>query len=400
MSTVNQIYSIMNSLNAQANKGDTVAVTDTRSFISYGESISSLSDANKETWFTTLVDRIASTIIDNRAYRRKADGLWREPFEYAACLQKLHAKMPAVGSDPAFLSPSDLSSTNPFAPTVREIEQRLYNKISAFCISDTIPDVQLKTAFLDEAKMAAFLDALMMTAQNAFERSVENLSNACRSALAATAIHEEGAHYVNLLGLWMATLADDDPRLLMDDASDALTDRDFLRFASMFIAKTMKQMQTMTTVFSASGYERWTPESYMCCAILNDFEQAVNSFLAADTYHEELVKLPEENRIILPYWQGSGSGFAFGDTSSIKLKIPRTTGTDEQIAAGYTIQKTGVIAMIYDTEAAGITIDERRTRALYNPKDEFTNYWHKGREQYYIDATHPHVVFTMEIPQT
>ena len=82
MSTVNQIYSIMNSLNAQANQAHSLEVTDTRSFISYGDSISSLSDANKETWFATLIDRIASTIIDNRKYTPKlANGLWREPFE-------------------------------------------------------------------------------------------------------------------------------------------------------------------------------------------------------------------------------------------------------------------------------------------------------------------------------
>lgn len=395
MSTVNQIYSIMNSLNEQANQGGTLAVTDTRSFISYGEEVSSLSDANKETWFTTLIDRIASTIIDNRSYTaRSAAGLWREPFEYGAILQKIHAKMPAVSADPAWFAPSDLSGTNPFAPSVREIEQRMYNKISAFMIADTIPDVQLKTAFLSEQKMAAFLDSLMMTTQNAFERSIENLSRTCRSALIATAVNANDAHYVKLLTNYKAMLDDEDPEKEIT-AAQALHSRNFLRYASRDIAIYIDRLQTMTDIYAADGYERWTPREYLNVAILNDFDKSVTSYLAADTYHEQLVELPTENKVIVPYWQGTGSDFSYANNAAVKLKIPRTTGTEEQQAAGYTVEASNVIAVIYDSEAAGITIDERRTRSLYNPKDEFTNYWHKGREMYYVDVTHPHVVFTL-----
>lgn len=395
MSTVNQIYSILNSLNAQANGGSAIAATDTRSFISYGDAITSLTDANKETWFTTLIDRIATTIIDNRKYTAQgALGLWREPFEYGAIMQKIHAKMPSASADPAWSAPSDLSSTNPFAPTAREIEQRMYNKISAFMFADTIPDVQLKTAFLDEQKMAAFLDSLMMTTQNAFERSVENLGRTCRSSLIATAVHANDAHYVKLLTNYKAMLDDDDPEKNIT-AAQALHSRNFLRYASREIAIYIDRMQTLTDIYSADGYERFSPREYLNVAILNDFDKSVTSYLAADTYHEQLVELPSENKVIVPYWQGAGTDFSYSNNSKIYLTIPRTTGTEEQIAAGYTIEAANIIGVIYDSEAAGITIDERRTRSLYNPKDEFTNYWHKGREMYYVDVSHPHVVFAL-----
>jgi hypothetical protein len=395
MSTVNQIYSILNSLNAQANGGSAIAATDTRSFISYGDAITSLTDANKETWFTTLIDRIATTIIDNRKYTAQgALGLWREPFEYGAIMQKIFSKMPAASADSAWSDPSDLSSTNPFAPTVREIEQRMYNKISAFMFSDTIPDVQLKTAFLDEQKMAAFLDSLMMTTQNAFERSVENLGRTCRSSLIATAVHANDAHYVKLLTNYKAMLDDDDPEKTIT-AEQALHSRNFLRYASREIAVYIDRMQTLTDIYSADGYERFSPREYLNVAILNDFDKSVNSYLLAEAYNESLLSLPTENRVVVPYWQGAGSDFSYANNSKIHLTIPRTTGTDEQIAAGYTIEASNIIGVIYDSEAAGITIDERRTRSLYNPKDEFTNYWHKGREMYYVDVTHPHVVFAL-----
>ena len=272
MSTVNQIYSIMNSLNEQANEGGSVAVTDTRSFISYGDHVmNSGENASKSTWFKILVDRIASTIIDNREYTaRNAAGLWREPFEYGAVLQKIHAKMPAVSADPAFWDVSDMASnTAPFVPTSREITQRLFNKISAFCIKDTIPDVQLKTAFESEQKMAAFLDALMMTARNGFNVSLENLSSACRSALAATAVHENDAHYVKLLTEYKTMIGESDPEYSIT-AAQALHSRNFLRFASRRIAMAIDQLQTMTDIFAADGYKRFTPREYLNVTILND----------------------------------------------------------------------------------------------------------------------------------
>lgn len=397
MGTVNQIYSIMNSLNAQANKSTALTTVDTRSFISYGDEVlSSANTSNRETWFAALMDRIASTIIDNRSYSTNEDaGLWREPYEYGCVLAKLHAKMPSVSADPAFLAPSDLGSTNPFAPSAREVEQRLYNKVSAFMISDTIPDVQLKTAFESEQKMAAFLDALMMSTQNAFTRSIENLARACRSALMATSIHEGGAHYVKLLTGFISTLADDDPRAswTTSDIDAIMCDRDFLRYASLQIALHIDRMQRMTDMYSAEGYERWTPRPYMNIALHSEFDRSVLSYLASDTYHEQLIEIPTENKVVVPFWQTTGTDYGFASTSAVKMVIPRTTGTEEQQAAGYTINENLIIGVIYDTEAAGITIDERRTTSLYNPKDEFTNYWHKGRQMYYVDATQPHVVF-------
>ena len=389
---VNQIYEILNSINEQANTGAQLDAVDTRSFIAYGETLETMAALGKETWFKTLVDRIASTIIDNRSYTAKtAAGLWKEPFEYGAALVKLHAKMPEVSADPAFFDPEDLANTNPFAPTIREVEQRIYNKISAFCIDDTIPDVQLKTAFLSEQRMQAFLDGLMMTTENAFKRSVENLGNTCRAALAVTAINEADAHYVKLLTEYKATLAVDDPDQDLD-AEGALYNREFLRFASRRIAMVIDQMQYMTSIFSAEGYERWTPREYMNVAILNDFDKSVESYLAADTYHRQLIELPEENRIILPYWQAFEGSASFETNSAIDMILP---GSGETAETGIEVEAEYVVGMIYDSEAAGITIDERRTSALYNPKDEFTNYWHKGRQQYYIDATQPHVVFAI-----
>lgn len=395
MANVNQIYSILNSINAQANTGATIVESDA-SFISYGDTIANLSDEGKETWFATLMDRIGQTIIDNRAYSAKTvTPLYRDPFSYGAILQKIHTKMNTASEDKAFSDPSQVS-TDPFAPTVRQTEQRLYGKSSVWQIKDTIPDVQLTTAFTSAERMAAFLDSLMLTTQNAIERSMENLANFTRSALMAKTYLAGGAKVVKLVTAYNTAmgLTSSDPGYLTPSDEGVLYNREFLRFASLQIALAIDRVQHMTDIFAKDNYERFTDRPYLNFSVLGQFDDAVSSYLAADTYHSKIVELPEENKYIAPFWQGTGSAFGFSDASKINVMLEPAdaeAGT-EKVA----LSKAGIIALINDSEAAGITLDERRVRSIYNPELECTNYWHKARERWYVDDTQNSIIFTIE----
>lgn len=397
MATTAQIYEILNSINAQANTGATIVKSDA-TFISYGDTIVNLSDEGKETWFATLVDRIGQTIIDNRAYMAKTiTPLWKSPFEYGAILQKIHTKMQSATADNAFNNPSAVGyTTDPMTPVVRNVEQRFYGKQSVWQIKDSIPDVQLKTAFTSAERMAAFLNSLMLTTQNEIERSMENLANFTRSALMAKTYLAGGAKVVKLVTAYNTAMGytSSDPGYLTPGDAGCLYNRDFLRFASLQIALKIDQMQHMTQIFAKEGYDRFTPREYLNVSILGQFDDSVSSYLAADTYHEKLVELPSENKYIAPFWQGTGSGFGFADASKISVKLADAVVDPE--TAEVNLTKAGIIALINDSEAAGMTLDERRVRSIYNPDAEVTNYFHKMRQRWYVDDTQPAVIFTIE----
>ena len=396
MATTNQIYNILNSVNAQANTGASIVKSDA-TFISYGDTISNLSDEGRETWFETLLDRIGQTIMDNRAYMAKTiTPLWKSPFEYGAILQKVHAKNVVATEDKAFSDPSNVT-TNPFTPTVRDVEQRLYGKQAVWQIKDTIPDVQLKTAFTSAERMAAFLNNLMLTTQNSLERSMENLANFTRSALMAKTYLAGGAKVVKLVTAYNTAMGytSSDTGYITPGDESALFNREFLRFASLQIALKLDQVQHMTEIFAKEGYERFTDRSYLSFSCLGQFDDAVSAYLAADTYHAKLVELPDDNKYIAPFWQGTGSAFDFADASKINVKI-HNAGTDPETDPEISLSKSGIIAMINDTEAAGLTLDERRVRSIYNPELECTNYFHKMRERWYVDDTQPAIIFTIE----
>lgn len=395
MANTNQIYQILNSINAQANTGASLVKTST-DFISYGETISSLSDVGKETWFAALMDRIGQTIMDNRAYTAKTVvPLFKTPFEYGAILQKIHAKNLTASEDKAWSDPANVS-TDPMAPIVHPVEQRLYTKQSVWQIKDTIPDVQMKTAFTSEERMAAFLSNLMLTTQNSIERSLENLANITRSSLIAKTYLAGGAKVVKLVTAYNTAMgySSSDPGYLTPSDESVLYNRDFLRFASLQIALAIDRVQHMSEIFSKQYYERFTDRQYLQFSVLGVFDDAVSSYLASDTYHEKLVELPSENKYIAPFWQATGSDYAFGTASKINLELKpeSSSGAGDDIK----LEKAGIVALINDSEAAGITLDERRVRSIYNPELECTNYFHKARERWYVDDTQNAIVFTIE----
>ena len=381
------IYNVLNSINAQANTGATLVKTST-DFISYGDTILSLSSDAQDTWFGALLDRIGQTVIDNRAYRAKtAVSLWKSEYEYGMAMSKLYSSMPTASSDLAWADPAHVT-TDPFAPEVATVEQRLYAKQSTWQLKRTIPMVQLKTAFLSEQAMGAFLDDLMLTVQNAMERSIENLANITRSSLIAKTYLAGGAKVVKLITAYYNETGQ------TVTAPGCLYNRDFLRFASLQIALNLDRIQHMTSIFAKSGYERFSDREFVDFAVLGLFDDSVRTYLAADTYHDKLVELPSENKYIAPFWQASGSAFGYGDISKINLELQ----PESSVGAGDDIklEKAGIVAIIHDKEAAGLTLDERRVTTLFNPELESTNYWFKARERYYVDDTQPAIVFTLE----
>ena len=85
----------------------------------------------------------------------------------------------------------------------------------------------------------------------------------------------------------------------------------------------------------------------------------------------------------VPYWQGSGENYTFNDTSKIDVKINENT----------TITETGILAVMYDRDAMGVTITERRGATQRNNKDEYTDYFNKATYGYFNDLSENGIVF-------
>lgn len=379
MPNINQIYSIVNSVASQSMGSAAISAVDASSFIALGNSVLS-SQNNTDAYLNTLVDRIGKTIFSVRAYQATDRDIVREPFEYGCILQKIYVDMPEARVNNSWNIGSN-GYTPEFAPVIKPtVKQKLFNAISTWEVAVTIPDEILKTAFTSETAMAVFIDAIFTAMENMMQLAMENNINITRAAFIARKLNANNTcGAINLLANYNHLTAGS------LTVATCLRDLGFLKYASQQIKLWTDRMVKMSTLFNdEQGYKRDTPKDLQVLDVLADFATSLDIYLQASTYHDDLVKMPYYN--VVPYWQGSGEGYAFDDTSAVNIKIDANT----------TVNKSGVLAVLFDHDAMGVTIKDRRATTERNNHDEYTNYYNKANIGYFNDMSENGIVFYIE----
>lgn len=377
MSTVKQIFNIVNDTAKQTFGESAIEVVDTSTLVALGDEVLK-SDENTENFTNTLVDRIGRTIFSTRAYTTdNAEGMVREPFEYGCILQKIYVNLPDAKENNSWEIGKE-NYTPTFAPVIKpKLEQKLFNKQATWEIDVTIPDFMFRTAFTSATEMAVLIDAIFTAMENMMQIALENNKNLTRANFIASKLHSNkpcGA--INLLHLYNTLTKQS---LTVDDC---LRDLGFLKWSTQQINLWTKRLSKMSTLFNDEGYKRFTPQSDLIVNVLQDYDSAINSYLQSDTYHNEMTKITS-NYSTVPYWQGSGLNYTFEDTSKIIVKIDEKT----------TVTETGILAVVYDRNAMGVTITERRGTTQRNNKDEYTDYFNKATYGYFNDLSENGIVF-------
>lgn len=378
MANVLQVYALLNEVASQSMGEKTVSVVDGGSFTALGDEVLS-SATNKENFMNALVDRIGRTIFSVRNYRAIDTSIVKHPFEYGCILQKIYVELPDAKPNNAWeIGKEDYKPE--FAPVIKaNVKQKLFNKINTWEIDCTIPDYMLRTAFTSAEKMGAFISAIFVAMDNRMEQALENSIDITRSAFIARKIN--GAKPCGAINLLHEYNTLTNAGLTVDSC---LRNTDFLKWCASELSKWAKRMARMSVVFNEEGYQRHTPYENLVVNVLQDFASATTAFLQADTYHKEMVSLPKYSEV--PYWQGSGESFAFEDTSKIDIKL-----SDD-----VTVKKSGIIAVMYDEQAIGVTMNERRSTSERNNKDEYTDYFNKADIGYFNDMSENGIVFFIE----
>ena len=378
MSKVEQIYTLVNETAKESMGEKAITVKDVSSLIALGDSVLS-SASDTENFLNTLVDRIARTVFSVRRYETDTEGMVRHPFEFGCIVQKIYVDMPEAKQNNSWEIGKE-GYTPVFAPVIKPTaKQKLFKGITTWEVDVTIPDYMLRTAFLNETSMATFIDAIFTAMDNMITLALENNANLTRASFIARKLKGgKPCGAINLLHeyntLTSASLT----------VESAMMNAEFLAWASRAINLWVKRMSKMSVLFNEEGYKRHTPKDKIVVNLLQDFTSACDTFLGANTFHDELVKLPMYDSVA--YWQGAGESFDFDDTSAINIKIDESN----------TITKKGIIGIVYDYEAMGVTLDERRSTSERNNHDEYTNYYNKANIGYFNDMSENGIVFYLE----
>lgn len=379
---IKQVATFVNSATAEILGETAVLSEDLTNVIDIG---TELFNANAvDSYVRSLVNHIGKVIFVDRAYAGGAPSVFRDRWEYGSVCEKITAFLPDAEENEDWNLEDRQTYSNEVFYKPR-VSVKFFNKRDTFMIPISITEMQVKQSFTSPIQLNAFVSMIYNAVEKSMTikmdalimRTINNMIGETVYAdyQGASISSKSGIKAVNLLKLYNTQFSKS------ITAADALTDPEFIRFAAYTIGVYASRMRKMSTLFNVGAMERFTPADMLRIVMLTDFRRAADVYLQSDTFHDEFTALPAAEDV--PYWQGSGTDY----TLSSIAKVDVTT------ASNHAVTVTGVLAVMFDRDALGVSCLDRRVTTHYNAKAEFFNNYYKMDAGYWNDLNEQFVVF-------
>lgn len=379
---VKQIYEIMNSVTKEM-LGDTIVVAeDLSNIVELGKQFEDV--VGLDNYVRKLPDHVGRIIFVDRKYEGRAPQILMDGWEYGSICEKIMTRIPdAVENEDWGLT--DGASYDPNIFHAPDVLGEFWNKRTTFEIDMSITRKQVKSSFDNVTQLNSFLSMILNAIETSLTVKLDALIMRTINNMVGETMYDAmpsgtytgagGTRAINLLKLY------NDKYSTSLTAANAVTTPEFIRFAAYTMKNYIDRLKVLSTLFNIGGEARFTPASKLHVAMLSEFKNAADVFLQSSTFHNEYVALPNADAI--PFWQGSGTDYAFGSTSKIKIKT----------ASGHDVDVTGVLAVMFDRDAIGVSNLDREVRTHYNEKADFWNYFYNAFAGYFNDTNENFVVF-------
>ena len=381
---IKQVYEIVNDATKEVLGAEALVKEDLSDVVSIGESIANANLYDK--YVGALVNRIARNIFSIRAYSGRAPQVLMDSWEFGSIVQKVHGTLPESEENESWelVDGATYEQDQFYKPSV---SVKLWNQKTTFEIPLSIPEEQLKQSFLGAEETARFIEMIYLMVENSLTLKFDTLIMRTINNFIGATIYDDnnagGTRRVKLLTEYNTIHG-----LTGADAltqAKALYDKEFLRYCAYRIKQVANRMANYSTLFNIGGTQKHTPRDMLHIVMLDYLDAGVSAFLQSDTFHDELVKLPEAD--VVSCWQGSGTSFALADASKVYVSVLDKTGTKRDVEQSY------IVCCLFDREALGVTAMNKRVKNHYNAKAEFFNYWYKEDAGYFNDYNENFVVF-------
>lgn len=395
---VKRIYTLINSVSGEVLGRTDIVTEDLTGIVDLGKEV--FNQSAVDNYVKSLVNHIGKVIFVNRPYAGKVPSVLMDAWEFGSVLEKISADVPeAEENDTWNLTDGTSYDQDVFhKPTV---SAKFFNSKVTFEVPVSITERQVKESFSNAAQLNGFISMIYAAVEKSMTikadalimRTINNMIAetvlADAQAFGATAAGDMAeadlssastARCVNLLKLYN----DKTGATTKLTAAKAITDPDFIRFASYVMGTYADRLQSISTVFNVGGKERFTPKDMLHVVLLSDFAKAAQTYLYSDTFNRGDVLLPQAETV--PFWQGSGQNYEFASTGNINIKE----------SGGKAVEISGVLGVMFDRDALGVCNLDRRVTTNYNAKAEFFNNYYKFDAGYFNDTNENFVVFFIE----
>lgn len=377
---VTQLKDIVNGVTSEVLGKTDVVTEDLSNLVDVGNEI--FDTDNVDNYVKKLIDRIGKVIFVNRLYAGGVPSVLMDSWEYGSIVEKISADMPDADTNDSWnLQDGQEYSQDTFYQP--KVQAKFFNSKVTFDVKLSFTTEQVKESFSSVNELNGFISMLETGVKNSLTVKLDGLIMRTINNMTGEILNGSNAmQKVNLLTEYNTTTGQ------TLTADKALTDKEFLKFASLVIKKYQARITKMSTLFNAGGKARFTNTDNLHTVLLSDFADSADVYLMSDTVHNDVISLPTHETV--PYWQGSGKSYAFEDVSKIDVKINAGTKTAK------TVSQTGILGVMFDTNTLGVSNLNQRTTTSYNARAEFYTNYYKLDAGFFNDLNENFVVFYIE----
>lgn len=390
---VKQLYTLVNTVTSEVLGKTDLVQEDLTGVVDLGTELFNANAYDK--YVKSLVNHIGKMVFVTRAYKGGVPSVVMDSWEFGSVLEKVQAELPEATENETWeLEDGQSYDPNIFYKPV--VSAKFYNNLTTFEVPCSFTDKQVKQSFSNQAQFNSFISMIYNAVEKSMTVKLDALiMRTICNFVGETIYAEYGANdpgasskvkAVNLLKRYNDILTASDANATPLTAAEALTNGEFLKYACMTIGLYTKRLEKISSLFNIGGKARFTPNDLLTVVMHADFVKASSVYLEADTFHKELVALPGYDEV--PYWQAPGQDYEFANTGKITIT---TSGN-------HAITIKGVVCTMFDKEALGVNIPDKRVTSNYNPKAEFTSNWFKWDARYFNDTNENFVVFFIQDP--
>lgn len=404
--TVKQIYELMNTVTGEVLGKTNLMAEDLSNVVDVGTAV--FNAGAIDNYVKTLVNHIGKVVFVNRPYSGKIPSVLMDSWEFGSVLEKISCDTPEATENESW----DLVDKQEYKQDIfyqPKVSAKFFNSKVTFEVPMSFTEKQVKESFSNAAQLNGFISMIYNAVDRSMTIKIDSLVMRTINSMIAQTLNADKtaftggygtastARCVNLLKLYNdkffpATPGTGDagstPNPDALTADKAIYDPDFIRFASYTMGVYVDRLASISTLFNVGGKDRFTDAANLHVIMLSDFAKGADVYLQSDVRHNEMTRLP--NYETIPYWQGSGKNYEFDSTSAINVKIDTST----------TINVKGIVGVMFDRDALGVSNLDRRVTTAYNAKAEFFNNYYKFDAGYFNDTNENFVVFFVSDAKT
>lgn len=351
--------------------------------------------------FKSFLSTFARIITDNEAYRARLQSLFVDPVNWGLMRENIMVDISDVMIDemwnPDGYIPWNTPESGGIMPGHAEgsriasiefgfyrppVQVKLYQKAHAVMVALTTMRDQFFSAFRGVDELNQFLAGLYNSVENTLQVKAEiyammTVSMGIATAFANNNMYDLRQLYHDAGGLTTGITA-----------AKLLDTPDFQRFMLQQIDMAKKYMRSYSALYNDHTIGVFSNDPNVI--LLSQAASAAKFGVRAQTYNEKLLGIGDYDEI--PAWQapvasGDTAPFTFDTASSIMLTA--AAATEAGITTDDPVTLSGIVAVLYDRRAMGITVDKRKPTSQYAASRDSLNTFYHSLISYIVNSSYP-----------